>query len=61
MIERRKELYRSIESVVGDEHVTIDSTSWADTFGPVLLVRPGSAEEVARCLRVCAEFNAAVI
>jgi glycolate oxidase FAD binding subunit len=61
MKESRKELTRSIESVIGDGHVTIEPAIRVDNLSPVLLAKPGSAEEAARCLGICSEFDAAVI
>ncbi|HEX8089967.1 MAG TPA: FAD-binding oxidoreductase [Blastocatellia bacterium] len=61
MIDRRKELSRLIQSVVGNEHVTPDPALSVDNLGPALLAKPGSAEEVAQCLGVCSKFNAAVV
>lgn len=61
MIERRKELSRLIQSVVGNEHVTVEPALSVDNLSPALLAKPGSPEEVAQCLGVCSKFNAAVV
>lgn len=61
MKERIKELTGSIQSVVGDEHVTIEPAFNIDNLKPALLAKPGSAEEVARCLGICSELDAAVV
>ncbi|MFP5261968.1 MAG: FAD-binding oxidoreductase [Blastocatellia bacterium] len=61
MLERRKELSRSIQSVVGGEHVTLEPALRLDDLAPALIAKPGSADEVARCLGVCSKFGAAVV
>lgn len=61
MQERKTELAGSIQSVVGDEHIVIEPSLRIDDLRPVLLARPGSAEEVAECLSICARLDAAVI
>src|ERR1044071_906964 len=58
MIERRTELIKSIETIV-DSHITSEIS--IDGLEPALIVRPGTTEEAAACLKVCAENNAAVI
>ena len=50
-----------IESVVGREHVIATPEFQIDGLIPALVVKPGSSEEVAECLRVCADLHAAVI
>lgn len=61
MIERQIELARYIESIVGGDHVTEEPAFQIDGSSPKLIARPGSAEEVAACLRVCSESGAAVV
>src|ERR1051325_4333794 len=61
MSERKDELARLIQSAVGDEHVITAPELTIDNLRPSILVEPGSADEAAACLRVCAEMNAAVI
>jgi glycolate oxidase FAD binding subunit len=61
MYERKRELARSIQSVIGDEHVLLDPLLRIDNLSPALLAKPGSAEEVAECLGICSEFDASVI
>lgn len=61
MSEQQVELKRLIESVAGREQVTIEPAIRLNGLAPALLVKPGSSEEVAECLRICAEFNAAVV
>src|SRR6185503_10325920 len=61
MSKQQTELAGLIESVVGSEHVTAEPALQIDGFAPSLLIKPGSSEEVARCLRICADLDAAVI
>src|SRR5215217_6747778 len=61
MNERKKELARLIQCAVGDEHVITGPELKIDNLSPALLVEPGSADEVAACLTICAELKAAVI
>ncbi len=53
-------LARSISSIIGDDHVTIEPELYIDGFRQKLLARPASAEEVAACIRVCSESGATV-
>lgn len=48
-------------SIAGREHIIEAPDLLVDGTAPALLVKPGSAEDVARCLGVCAELSAAVI
>src|SRR6185503_5913123 len=61
MSKQQTELCGLVESVIGPEHVTAEPALQIDGLSPALLVKPGSAEEVAQCLRICSELNAAVI
>lgn len=61
MIERNTELVRSIQLIVGGGHVTEEPAFQIDGSRPSLIVRPGSAREVAECLKVCSESAAAVV
>jgi len=54
-------LASSITSIVGSAHVTENSELKIDGLSPGLIVRPGSAEEVSACMRVCSESDAAVV
>jgi glycolate oxidase FAD binding subunit len=54
-------LARSITSVVGGDHVIEGPELKIDGIGPKLLARPGSADEVAACMKVCSESGAAVV
>jgi glycolate oxidase FAD binding subunit len=61
MTEKSLHLLQSIESALGAGNVTHHSD--VDTFGsiPVLLALPGSANEVAECLRICSSLKASVV
>lgn len=61
MREQRTEIARSIRSIVGPDHVTEDPALNIDGLSPKLLARPASAEEVAACLKVCSQLDAAVV
>ena len=61
MSKQQTELAGLIESVVGSQHVTAEPALQMDGLAPSFLVKPGSSEEVARCLRICADLDAAVI
>jgi glycolate oxidase FAD binding subunit len=50
-----------LRAVVGDEQVVDEPGLKIDGLVPGSLVRPKSTEEVAACLRICAETEAAVI
>lgn len=54
-------LTRSITSIVGRDHVTEGPELKIDGLSPKLLVRPGSADEVAACMKVCSESDVAVV
>jgi glycolate dehydrogenase FAD-binding subunit len=54
-------LARSITAIVGGDHVTEEPEFKIDGLSPKLLVRPGSADEVAACMTVCSESDAAVV
>lgn len=61
MRDKHTEITRSIESIVGPDHVTEDPELNIDGLSPKLLARPASAEEIAACLKVCSQLDAAVI
>jgi glycolate oxidase FAD binding subunit len=61
MPDKQKALARSIESIVGAGHVTEEPSLEIDGLSPKLLVRPGSADEAAACLKVCSDNDAAVV
>jgi glycolate oxidase FAD binding subunit len=61
MTERQTELARSIESIVGSAHVTEAPAFQIDGLIPKLVARPGSADEVVACVRVCSESGVAVV
>ena len=57
----KRSLASSITSIVGSAHVTENSELKIDDLSPGLIVRPGSAEEVSACMRICSESDAAVV
>lgn len=61
MREQHTEIARSIQSIVGPDYVTEDPAITIGGLSPKLLARPASAEEVAACLKVCSQLDAAVI
>jgi glycolate oxidase FAD binding subunit len=61
MTSKQPELSRTFEAIVGSDHVTSLPGLMIDRHKPTALVRPGSAEEVAACLRVCASAEAGVV
>lgn len=61
MIERHDELVRSIQLIVGADHVSEEPAFEIDGSRPIVVVRPGCAAEVAGCLKVCSESDAAVV
>lgn len=60
MTSTRTDLPKTLASVIGDEYVTEASIS-IGRLTPKLIVLPGSREEVAECLKVCADAGAAVV
>jgi glycolate oxidase FAD binding subunit len=54
-------LARSITAIVGADHILEKPDLIIDSLSPKFLVRPGSADEAAACLKVCSEVNAAVV
>ena len=48
-------------SAIGTQHLIAGPELSIDGLTPRLLVKPGTAEEVAECLRICAEAGAAVV
>jgi len=61
MSDERRRFQTSIESIVGSAHVTEQTALQIDGLIPRLIVHPGSADEVAACLRVCSDEDAAVV
>ncbi|HJZ67400.1 MAG TPA: FAD-binding oxidoreductase [Blastocatellia bacterium] len=55
------EVARSIESAIGSENVSEPGELSLDGLRPKLVARPGSADEVAACLKLCAEAGLAVV
>ncbi len=54
-------LASSIISIVGADHVSEEPEMKIDGLNPALLARPGSSDEVAACMKVCSESDAAVV
>jgi glycolate dehydrogenase FAD-binding subunit len=61
MRDKHVEIAESIQFIVGPGHVTASPSLKIDGLTPKLLARPASAEEVAACLKVCSQLDAAVI
>lgn len=61
MRDKHAEIARSIQSILGPDHVTANPSLKIDGLTPKLLARPASAEDVIACLKVCSELDAAVI
>ncbi|HKY03437.1 MAG TPA: FAD-binding oxidoreductase [Blastocatellia bacterium] len=57
----RAALEQSLLAVLGREHLGATEVVTLDRVQEALLIKPGSAEEVARCLAVCREQKAAVV
>jgi glycolate oxidase FAD binding subunit len=54
-------LARSLESVIGGDYLTENSSLRIDALTPSFIIKPASTEEVCQCLKVCSEFRAAVV
>src|ERR1051325_8263601 len=54
-------LAQPLASVVGSAYVTENRSLTVQTHTPAFIVKPATAEEARDCLRVCAEFGAAVV
>jgi glycolate dehydrogenase FAD-binding subunit len=54
-------LSSTIGSIIGHEQVVERPDIVIDGLSPGLLAKPGSAEEVAECLKACSKENAAVV
>lgn len=61
MRDKHAEIVKALQSIVGPEHITANTSLKVDGLTPKLLARPASAEEVVACLKVCSEHAAAVI
>lgn len=61
IVEKQTKLTGRLESIVGRENIDESSSLLIDEIRPLMIVKPGSPEEVAECLKVCAETNAAVV
>jgi glycolate oxidase FAD binding subunit len=54
-------LANSLESIIGRDHVTVEPSLMIDGLKPSMVIKPGSTEEVAECLRACSELGVAVV
>jgi glycolate oxidase FAD binding subunit len=61
MRDKHADIAGSIQSIVGPGNVTLEPAITIDGLSPKLLARPASAEEVAACLKVCSQLDAAVV
>jgi len=61
MPDNHAEIARCIQSILGPDHVTENSTLTIDGRIPKLLVSPACAAEVAACLKICSQLDTAVI
>lgn len=61
MTGKQPELSRTFEAIVGSHQVTTAPRLLIDGLNPDAIVKPGSAEELIECLRVCASTKAAVV
>src|SRR5690349_10510519 len=61
MRDNLNELVSSIKYIVGAVHVTENPSLNIDGLSPALVARPSSREEVAACLKLCSQFDAAVV
>lgn len=60
-VEKQAKLAGALESIIGRENIDETSALLIDEISPQMTVKPGSAEEVVECLKVCADANAAVV
>ena len=54
-------LASSLATVVGDQHVTENHSLQINSLVPSYIVSPGTHTEVCECLKICSQFNAAVV
>lgn len=54
-------LAKSLESIIGREHVTVEPSLIIDGLKPALIIKPGSASEVVECLAACSDADRAVV
>jgi glycolate oxidase FAD binding subunit len=55
------EIFRDLASLIGKDNVSEPGELSIDGLRPVLIARPGSAEEVAKCLKLCSDRGLAVV
>ncbi len=54
-------LAKSLESIIGRDHVTVEPSLIIDGLKPPFIIKPGSASEVVECLAVCSDADRAVV
>ena len=54
-------LAKSLESIIGRDHVTVEPSLIIDGLNPTLIIKPGSASEVVECLAVCSDADRAIV
>jgi glycolate oxidase FAD binding subunit len=54
-------LAKTLESIVGGDYLTENSSLKIDALTPSYIIKPASTEEVCQCLKVCGEFGAPVV
>ena len=54
-------LAKSLESIIGRDHVAIEPSLIIDGLKPSIIIKPGSTGEVVECLSACSESDAAVV
>jgi glycolate oxidase FAD binding subunit len=54
-------LEKSLASIVDSDFITLNSALKIDALTPALIIKPESAAQASECLKVCAEFDAAVV
>lgn len=61
MNDNRTALASSLAAAVGDQHVTENHSLQIHSLVPAYIVAPGTHTEVCECLKICSQFNAAVV
>jgi glycolate oxidase FAD binding subunit len=59
--DKERSLARELAGVVGDQYVEVNPALRIDRLAPWVMVKPESADEVAGCLALCADHEAAVV
>jgi glycolate oxidase FAD binding subunit len=61
MTRNLKALTQSLAAIVGSDNLRENHSLTIDSLTPALTIKPTSAEEVATCMKRCAEFDAAIV